>query len=87
MEPREDEEDGRKPVADLKLCSSRKTDKETFVGHDEYSMGMTGLILSDDECNPSQANKRMPNVQNVDANKVLIEYVLVIYVTQACMCC
>ena len=44
MEPREGEEGGLKPVADLKLCSSRKADKETFVGDDEYSMGMAGLI-------------------------------------------
>ena len=74
-------------MADLKLCSLRKSDKETFVGDDEYSMGMAGLILSDDKRNRLQSSKRMPNVQNVDANKVLIEYVLVIYVTQACMCC
>jgi hypothetical protein len=74
MKPREGEEGGLEPVADLKLCSSRKSDKETFVGDDEYSMVMAGLILSDDrKC--SQACKLMPNVQNVIANKVLIEYI------------
>ena len=56
MEPREGEEGGLTPVADLKLCSSRKSDKETFVGDDEYSMGMSELILSYDERNCSQAS-------------------------------
>ena len=77
MEPREGEDGGLTLVADLRLCSSRKADKETFVGDDEYSMGMSELILSYDERNCSQASKLMPNVQNVDANKVLIDMSLV----------
>ena len=42
IKPREGEEGGLEPVADLKLCSLRKSDKETFVGDDEYSMVMAG---------------------------------------------
>ncbi len=41
------------------------------MGDDEYGMVIAEFILPD-ERNRSQANKRMPNVQNVDANKVLI---------------